>query len=75
METITISKIEYAKLKRYSSAYLKIVEEITDAERKYPYDYSRIARLIKMARAAHKRGRTIEARSIDEAIARFSRQK
>lgn len=74
MATITIPKTEYKKLKRYSSAYLKIVEEITDAEREFPYDYPYVNKLTKEARTVHNKGRTIEARSVDEAIAKFRKK-
>ncbi|MDP3792608.1 MAG: hypothetical protein Q8Q89_02660 [bacterium] len=33
METVTIPKTEYTKLKRYSSAYLKIASKIVEVER------------------------------------------
>ena len=66
MNTITISKKEYKKLKQYSGAYQKIVDEITKAECEYPYDYGFIARMSKGA----KRGKWIEAKSVDEALAK-----
>lgn len=33
METVTIPKTEYSKLKRYSSAYLKIASKIVEVEK------------------------------------------
>ena len=74
MTTVTIPKNEYKKLKRYSTAYLKIVEEITDAEREFTYDYRHIQKLTKEARVAHKKGQTIEAVSIKDALAKFHRK-
>ena len=65
-----ISKKEYKKLKQHSSAYQKIVDEITKAEREYSYDYGHIGRISKEA----KREKWIEARSVDEALAK-SRKK
>lgn len=70
MNTVTIPKREYRRLKQYSSAYLKIVEEITEAEREYPYDYKHIDR---MAREA-KKGKWVEAKSVDDALARMKRR-
>ena len=74
MTTVTISKNEYQKLKRYSIAYLKIVEEITDAERFFPYDYRYIQKLVKEAKTAHKKRQTVEAASIKDALAKFRKQ-
>lgn len=71
MNTITISKTEYKKLKRYSSAYLKIVEEITEAEREFPYDTVLVGNLTKQARVDHKKGYSIEAKSVDDALTKF----
>ena len=74
MTTVTIPKNEYKKLKRYSTAYLKIVEEITDPEREFTYDYRYIQKLTKEARAAHKKRQTIEAESVKDALAKFHRK-
>ena len=68
METVTIPKTEYSKLKRYSSAYLKIASEMADAEKEYPYDYKYIDKVVKEARSAHQKGRTIKAQSVDDAL-------
>lgn len=74
MNTITIPKVEYKKLKRYSSAYLKIVEEITEAEKDYPYDYDYIGKLTRQVKLDFKKGRVIEADSVDEALAKFHKK-
>jgi len=74
MNTITIPRTEYKKLKKYSSAYLRIVEEITEAERSYPYDYRYITKLTQQARSDYKKGRTVEADSVDEALAEFHKK-
>ena len=71
MDIVTVPKIEYKRLKRYSSAYLKIVEEITNVERDFPYDYAYISELTKKAKLDYKKGRGIEAGSVDEALAKF----
>lgn len=70
MITITIPKKEYESLKQYHSAYIKIVEEIAKAERAYPYDYKYIDRLAREA----KRGKWIEAKSVDKALAKMKRR-
>lgn len=67
MATITIPKKEYESLKQYHSAYIKIVKEITKAERAYPYDYKYIDRLAKKA----KKEKWIEAKSVDGALAKM----
>jgi hypothetical protein len=74
MNTITIPKIEYKKLKEHSSAYLKIVQYITDVEREFTYDYKHITGLVKEARDAHKKGKTIEAGSVDEALKKLRKK-
>lgn len=74
MDTVTVPKIEYKRLRRYSSAYLKIIEEITNAERDFPYDYAHISELTKQAKLDYKRGRGIEADSVDEALAKFHKK-
>lgn len=75
METVTIPKTEYSKLKRYSSAYLKIASEMADAEREFVYDYKYVGKVVKEAESFHKKGQTIEASSIDEALAKFRKNK
>ena len=75
MYTVTIPKIEYERLKRYSSAYLKIAEEISEAERAYPYDYQYVKTLTRQALTYHRKGKSIEAGSIDEALAKFRKKK
>ena len=75
METVTIPKTEYSKLKRYSSAYLKIASEMADAERDFAYDYKYIGKVAKEAEFYHKKGQTIEASSVDEALAKFLKNK
>jgi hypothetical protein len=74
MEMITIPKTEYTKLKRYSSAYLKIASEMADAEKEYPYDYKYVGSIVKESKSAHKKGRSVEAGSIGEALRKFSRR-
>ena len=74
METITIPKIEYSKLKRYSSAYLRIASEMADAEKEYPYDYKYIGGIVKESKSDYKKGRSIEARSVDEALKKFRKR-
>ena len=74
MVTVTIPKTEYKKLREYSSAYLKIVEYITDAEREFTYDDKYIKDLAKEARDSHKKGRAIEAGSVDEALKKFRKK-
>lgn len=71
MATVTLPKKEYERLKRFSSAYIKIAEEITKAEGAYPYDYRFIHSLTHQARKDYKRGRFVEAQSVDEAIAKL----
>ena len=71
MNTITIPKNEYKRLKQYSYAYLKIVEEITKAESAYPYDKEYIKSLNRQTLKNFKGGKCIEAESIDEALAKF----
>lgn len=73
MATITIPKTEYKKLKQYSTAYLKIVEEITRMEPIYPYDYKYIKNLTAQALKDLKNGKGIEAKSVDEALAKFKK--
>lgn len=74
MNTVTIPKTEYKKLKQRSSAYLKIVEHIADAEREFTYDYKYIRDFMKEARSAHRKGESVEARSVDEALAKFRKK-
>jgi hypothetical protein len=69
-DRISIPKKEYESLRQYHSAYIKIVEEITKAERAYPYDYKYISQLTKKT----KRGGWIEAKSVDEALAKFRKR-
>ncbi len=71
MITITIPKTEYKQLRQYSTAYLKIVKEITKAESLYPYDYTYIKGLTTLALKEIRKGRGIEAKSVDEALAKF----
>lgn len=75
MATVSVPKKEYERLKQFYAAYLKIVEEITKAERAYPYDYRYLDLLTKQALRAHKRGETIEAESVNGALAKFKFQK
>ncbi len=74
VNTVTIPKIEYKKLRQHSSAYLKIVEDITGAERGFAYNHKYIRDIFIEARIAHKSGRTIEAGSVDEALKKFRKK-
>ena len=68
METVTIPKIEYRQLKRYSSAYLRVAREIMKSEPVYPYDMKYIKSLATRAIKDYKQGRAIRARSVDQAL-------
>lgn len=70
MATITIPKKEYESLRQYHSAYIKIVEAITKAERAYPYDYKYLGRLARKT----KKEKWVEAKSVDEALAKMKRR-
>jgi len=74
MITITIPKTEYKKLKQYSTAYLKIAEEITKAELFFPYDYKYIKNLTKQTLKQFKEGKCIEAETVDEALIKFRKK-
>ena len=74
MATITLLKKEYERLKHFSSAYIKIVEEITKAERAYPYDYKFIRSLMRQTQEDYQKGRFIKAGSVDEAVAKFHKK-
>lgn len=74
MTTITIPKTEYKKLKRQSSLFLKIAEEIATAGFAYPYDYDYVNKLTKKAAEDFKRGKCVKANSIDDALVK-SRKK
>ena len=74
METITIPKTEYQKLKSFSAAYIKIAEDVSLAERNFPYDYKYIDRLTKAALREHNSGKGIEAGSVDSALRKFRGQ-
>ena len=70
MSTITIPQKEYKRLKQYSDAYLKIAEEITKAERAYPYDYGYVESISRGA----KKETWAEADSIDGALAKMKKK-
>ncbi len=74
MSTITIPKKEYESLRQYHSAYIKIVEEIAKAERAYPYDYKYISTLTKRAVSDYKKGKAVEAISVDQALEKFGKK-
>lgn len=74
MDGVTITKNEYQRLRHLSSAYMKIAQEITEAERFYPYDHLLIQDLKRQALTEHRRGKAIEAHSADEALKKFSRK-
>jgi len=68
MRTITIPKTEYEMLKKYATAYFKIIEEITKTETLYPYDYKYIQKLTNQALKELRQGKCFKAESIDEAL-------
>lgn len=68
MDTVTIPKSEYQKLKSFSSAYIKIAEDISLNERDFSYDHKYIDRLTKASIKEHKKGKAIEAGSVDAAL-------
>lgn len=70
MNTVTISRKEYKQLKQQSAAYVKIVKEITEAEREYPYDYEYIDRIGREVR----KGEWIEAKSADAALIKLRKK-
>lgn len=74
MATITIPKEEYKKLKQFSIAYVKIVEEIIKVEIMYPYDYKYIDKLTAGVLKDYKKGKCIKAKSIDEALSKFKKK-
>ncbi len=74
MTIVSIAKKEYERLKRYSSAYLRIAEELASAERAFPYDYSHLNALTKKAMGDHKKGRSVEAESVDEVLTKFRKK-
>ncbi|MBU1159797.1 MAG: hypothetical protein ABIJ28_03820 [Patescibacteria group bacterium] len=74
MANITIPKEEYKKLKQFSTAYVKIVEEIAKVEIMYPYDYKYIDKLTASALKDYKKGKCIKAKSIDEALSKFKKK-
>ena len=74
MITITIPKKQYERLKQHASAYVKIVQEIARAEQVYSYDEKYISTLTQQALRDHKRGKTIAANSVDDAIAKLKRK-
>lgn len=74
MTTVTLPKREYDRLKRFSTAYLKIAEEIVNAERAYVYDYKFIRTLMRQGSEDYKKKRFIEAASVDEALAKASKK-
>lgn len=78
MTTVTIPKIEYETLKRQSSAYFKIAEEITKDEIKtalYPYDFKYVRNLTARALKDFKKGKCVEADSVDKALLKIRRKK
>lgn len=70
MPTVTIPKREYERLKQRSAAYLRMAEEIAKAERVYPYDYKYIDRIAREA----KKGKWVEAKSVDEALSKTKKR-
>lgn len=74
MATITIPKNKYEELKQYASAYFKIVDEIEKVESIYLYDEKFVKSLAKKAREDFKKGKCIEAASVNEALAKFKKK-
>ena len=74
MSTVTIPKKQYEQLMRHATAYIKITKEITSAESAYSYDEKYIDGLTRQALRDHKRGKTIVAHSVDDAIAKLKRR-
>ena len=74
MDTITIPKKEYKKLKQRSAEYVKLTKAITETEQSYPYDYNYIDKLVREARVDYKKGRCVEADSVDEALKIFNKR-
>lgn len=70
MSTITIPKREYERLKQRSAVYLRMAEEMVKAERVYPYDFKYIDRMTREAR----KGKWVEAKSVDEVLAKKKRR-
>ncbi|MDP1689542.1 MAG: hypothetical protein Q8L47_05475 [bacterium] len=68
MNKVTISKNEYERLKQHSIAYLRIAREVTESEDMYDYDMAYINRLTEQALKDHAHGKSVKARSIDEAL-------
>jgi len=75
METVTIPKNEYKKLKQHAAAYLKIAQQVTRFEHSYPYDMVFVKTLARRAMREHAQGKTIRAKSVDDALAQFSARK
>lgn len=67
-DRVSIPKKEYASLRQYHSAYIKIAEEMAKAERAYPYDYKYIDVIMRRANLDYKNGKAIEAKSVDQAL-------
>lgn len=74
MNTITIPKTEYKKLKQQSSLFVKIVEEIVTADFAYSYDYKYINNLVKKTLTDFNENKCIKAESVDKALAKFKKK-
>lgn len=74
MDTITIPKKEYEKLKRRSIEYNRLTKAIVKTEQDYPYDYDYIEKLARQAKADYKKGKCIEADSAEEALKIFNKR-
>ena len=74
MDTVRTSRTEYKKLKQYSSAYLRVAQEMAKAKSAYPYDYEYISSLSKKALTDYKNGKFIEAESIDDALVKANKR-
>jgi hypothetical protein len=74
MEIIKIPKSEYKKLQHYKTAYFSILETIARTEPEYEYDIEYIEKLKNRVLKEYKSGKCIEAKSIDEALSKYSKR-
>lgn len=74
MNTVTISKKEYEKLKKRSVEYDQLTKVMTKKEQDYPYDYDYIEKLVRQAKTDYKKGKCIEADSVSEALKIFNKK-
>jgi len=72
METVTIPKNKYRRLKRQSIACVKITRHSDRYRHDYPYDYAYIDKLAKKALKEHRLGKTIRATSARAALRKLT---